>query len=281
MVKYLSYNGDLVKSEQFGFSVNNRSFCYGDGFFETIRCCNSKPLFLENHYERAIRALNALKFDIPDFFSKRYFEQNIIRLLKINRIYKGARIRLAIFRKEGGFYTPQSNQPEFIINAAPLEPDIYKLNEKGLKVEIFDDLLKTRNVLSSFKTSSSLMFVLAGLWRKENKYEDCFILNDSGKIIEALASNIFLCKGDVLFTPSLKSGCVDGTMRKKIIEIALSKGLIVKEPEGFTEKSMFDADEVFVTNAIQGINWVGAFRDKRYYHVHSSMLIEQLNKMIK
>jgi branched-chain amino acid aminotransferase len=37
------------------------------------------------------------------------------------------------------------------------------------------------------------------------------------------------------------------------------------------------ADEVFFTNAIRGINWVGAYRTKRYQNNMSRRLVVLLN----
>jgi branched-chain amino acid aminotransferase len=39
------------------------------------------------------------------------------------------------------------------------------------------------------------------------------------------------------------------------------------------------ADEVFLTNAVDGIRWVGAFREKRYYRDMSQKLVNLLNQL--
>lgn len=80
-------------------------------------------------------------------------------------------------------------------------------------------------------------------------------------------------------TPSLDQGCVAGTMRTEIMKIAGKLGMRVVEAAVRPEE-MEIAEEVFFTNAIHGIQWVSAFRKKRYFNSRAKRLLEELNKMI-
>ena len=39
-------------------------------------------------------------------------------------------------------------------------------------------------------------------------------------------------------------------------------------------------DELFLTNAIKGIEWVVAYRGKRYFNKATKEIVEQLNKLV-
>ncbi len=280
MGKYVCNNGTLCLSDTPVIAVNNRAFNYGDGVFETIRCLSSEPLFFDKHYARLVNSLAILSIELPSEYSENYFRFHINRLLQKNRIYKGARVRLTVFRESGGFYSPKTNKACFVITAGELPEEKYTLNTKGLNAGIFKENKKPVNKLSGIKSCNSLFFVLAGLWRQQQELDDCFIVNDKGRIVEGLSSNVFLVKNNVLFTPSISSGCVTGTMRRTVMELAENQGVSTKEVDGFTEGNLKIADEVFFTNAIQGIRFVAGIEDRRYYHKMASFLVNELNSKI-
>jgi branched-chain amino acid aminotransferase len=85
-------------------------------------------------------------------------------------------------------------------------------------------------------------------------------------------------KGRNIYTPSLDDGCLDGVMRSKIIGIALNLNYIVFEDAHINETNLLDADELFLTNAINGIKWVGAYKTKRFYNDSAKLFISVLNK---
>ena len=53
-----------------------------------------------------------------------------------NKITKGGKVRLAVFRSGSGSYKPETNMPLFIIEAHHFDNNEYVINEKGLTVDI-------------------------------------------------------------------------------------------------------------------------------------------------
>ncbi len=281
MSKYICYNGELRLSSQEQLFCDNRSFLYGDGFFETIRCLNSVPLFFSSHYYRILTSLDALEMEKSEKLSEAYLNHQIVRLLQNNRIYKGARARITFFRNSGGLYTPDDNSVSFIITVSTLSDEYFQLRESGLNVGIYSKLKKPVNELSALKTTNALFYILAGKWKKENSYDDCLLMNLEGKIIEGLSSNIFLIKDKVLFATTDDCGCVQGVMRRNVLEIANSLKIRVVLVHGFTVDNLIQADEILFTNAIQGINFVSGFQTRRYYNRVAKKLIESLNILVQ
>ena len=94
--------------------------------------------------------------------------------------------------------------------------------------------------------------------------EERCCLNEKKQLVEAINGNIFLVNGTTILTPALTEGCIKGFIRKKVIE-ALKKDPNYSLEE--TEISPFElqkADEVFITNAIIGIQPVTNYRRKTY-----------------
>jgi len=276
---YINFNGFLYEEDEKVFTVNNRAFKYGDALFETIRIINGEPCFLEDHFMRLKKGMEVLKMHAGTI-SFNELKDQIVRLIEKNHIKKGGRVRLTVFRSSEGFYTPEGDEAKsYVIEASPLQEDIYELNEKGISIDIYNELKRTRNVLSQIKTTNNIPHVLTGIYKRENNLDDCIVLNDHDRIVEAISSNIFLYKNNNLYTPSLDEGCMDGVMRRQVLKIA--KELKINVFEGMVNGSMLlHADELFLTNAIKGIEWVVAYRGKRYFNKATKEIVEQLNKLV-
>jgi len=280
--KYISYNGTIILSDEFKPEFNNRAFQYGDGLFETMHTLGTEVQFFYEHIERLIRSMKVLKMEVPVRFSidTLGLQKEITRLLTKNRIYNGGRVRLTVFRQSGGFYSPENNEVNYLIQTEHLKTKQYELNTQGYNIDIFEDIQKPINVLSGLKVTSSVFYVMAGIFKSENKLDECLIINERGNIVEGVSANVFIVKENNIFTPSLKSGCLDGIMRKKVIDIAKSEGLTVYDEIPIQLADIMAADELFFTNAITGIKWVLGFKQRRYFNKIAKQLSDKLNETV-
>jgi branched-chain amino acid aminotransferase len=64
-------------------------------------------------------------------------------------------------------------------------------------------------------------------------------------------------------------------MRRVVMDIAASEGIPVVEAQ-ISPEIMKQADEIFCTNAVQGIQWVMGYKQKRYFNRISRILQERL-----
>lgn len=274
---FILYNGKYHLKDEFGLSFKNRAFCYGDGLFETMHANGTEIQFFEDHMIRLKYGMKILKMEIPTIIESGIIEKEIIKLLHKNKLYQGVRIRLSVFRNDGGKYTPADNNISYLVETEYIENDHYELNQKGFIIDIFNDIKKPVNQFSNLKTSNSLLYVMAGLYSKEKKLNDCILLNEKGNIIEGISSNIFLIDGSTISTPTLKDGPVAGIMRKQILKIADSVGFKINHESSLTIENLLNADEAFFTNSISGIRWILAYKEKRYYNHNAKKLIDKLN----
>ena len=83
----------------------------------------------------------------------------------------------------------------------------------------------------------------------------------------------------MLYTAPLSEGCVSGVMRNVIMEIAQANRIAVYEVP-LPLSILLNSDEIFLTNAVNGITWVSAYRQKRYFSQTARKLNELLNKMV-
>lgn len=274
---YINFNGEIVPADTKLLPVANRAFKYGDGLFESMRMLKGQLKFADMHADRLQRGMKALKIDgysqMDAYFLKEKAEQ-----LSIRNKSKHGRLRLTVYRDSGGFYTPSQNKSGYCLEFTPADEPRYFLNEKGLIVDIFTDLPKPSNYLSNIKTCNSLVYVMAGLYKAQNNLDEVFLLNQNGFLCEASSSNVFVLYQNHLYTPALSEGCVEGVMRQVIINIAKKSNIPVTEAQ-INPEILYEADEVFLTNASKGIQCVMGYGIKRYFNRVSKVFMDELNKL--
>src|SRR5690606_36521549 len=106
----ININGELLLASKSGLSVNNRAYKFGDSLFEFMRVADGKILFPEDHYSRLVKGMKVLEYDVPGHWDQAFMKKEIAKLLPENGVNTGGRIRLTVFRKSEGLYTPTSNE---------------------------------------------------------------------------------------------------------------------------------------------------------------------------
>ena len=273
---FVNNNGVLINVETYALKSGNRGHLYGDGLFESIRVINGELTNFSNHYNRLIDGMHILKMKCQASFTEEFLRAQIYQLLEQNNITKGGKIRLSIDRKQGGTFLPKTNEVDFFIEATPLPHNEYRLNEAGYTIDLYEDIKKPITILSNYKTKNCLVYILSKLTAKEKGVDELLIQNDKMGIIEGSSANLFVVSNGVLYTPSLDLGCLGGTMRMQIINIAIANNIKIYECN-ITPQNLLVADEIFLTNAIQGLIWVGGYRTKRYFNTISNQLVDLIN----
>jgi len=273
---YINFNGEILPADSKLLSVANRSFKYGDGLFESMRMLKGHLKFADLHADRLQRGMKALKIDGYSQMDT-YFLKQIAEQLAARNKAKHGRLRLTVYRDAEGLYTPSQNKAGYCLEFTPADEPRYFLNEKGLIVDIFTDLPKPLNYLSNIKTCNSLTYVMAALYRSQNNLDEAFLLNQNGFLCEATSANVFIWYQNHLYTPALSEGCVEGVMRQVIINIAKKNDIPVTEAQ-INPEILYEADEVFVTNASRGIQSVMGYGIRRYFNRLSKGLMDELNK---
>ena len=272
----ININGELHSSET-QLSVFNRSFLYGDGVFESLKIVNNKILFFEDHYFRLMASLRIVRMEIPMKFTMEYLESEVLTLVKSLNIQNSARVRLTVFRNEGGFYAPKDNSVSFIITSSPLENAMYSFEEKDYEVDLYKDFMVTKQLLSTLKTTNKIIHVTASVFAKENALANCLLVNTDKNVIEATNGNLFMLTGNTLITPPIAEGCLNGVMRKQILALAKKQENIQVVEAPISPFELQKADELFITNVISGIQPITKYRKKDFAIDFSKKILVNLN----
>ncbi|WP_442590453.1 aminotransferase class IV [Pedobacter sp. AW31-3R] len=276
--EYILHNNQFVEINQPILTGKNRGFRYGDGLFETMLMSGGKLKFPELHADRLQAGMNALKMEGGVLFDAYFLKQKTAELCKKNKLKDNIRFRLSVYRDGEGLYTPESNRTGYMLEATPLEHAGYELNKKGLIIDVFDEISKPVDKFSNYKTSNSLLFVMAGLYKKQNRLDEAFILNQHGFLCESISSNVFVVYDKQVYTPGLSEGCVAGVMRNAVMQMAKTNNISIIEAQ-INPEVLKEAEEVFITNATSGIRWVMGYGKKRYFNEVTKSLSTLLNAL--
>jgi len=222
----------------------NRSFLYGDGFFETFTLLDGVCARFHLHYERIRHSFQILQMDWNEDWDQAYFEKKL-KTEASNFETPLLKVRILFYRNSSGTYMPDANEANYYFK---LEP--YTAHSKSIiRAGIYPMATKPCNFLSSIKSTSCLMFVMAAKYAKEKGWDEVIILNEYGRVCEALSSNIFIKKDHVYITPPISEGCIDGVNRRAFIH---------EKPEGIIVERPIEVDELkeghlFFSNAVRGM----------------------------
>ena len=252
------YNSQVLPIEEIPFSYKNRGFRYGDGLFETIVTGNAQVNLLPFHINRLFTACKFLKLTPPPINVASLAE--MIQSLKAENSIEGkARVRLQVWRNEGGLYDPISSKSSFLMEANPNSSKFYDVLEK---VDISSHAKVIYHQLSFAKTISAMPYIIASLEKTEKGLDDIFITDQMGYVAESSAANIFWVKDHLFYTPDLQTGCIAGVMRAHLMDLLPQHGFEVKEVLEFP-KNLSKAEAIFTTNA-SGIRWVREFQGRTF-----------------
>jgi branched-chain amino acid aminotransferase len=262
MPGWLIHNGKFFRDDELLLSANNRSFRYGDGIFETLRLSRGRVPLWDLHQQRLFHSLGVLGFQIPKLFTPDFLLHQTQALIKKNNL-TNARIRITLYRGNGGLTDKTDQTPGFIIQSWPAESDAVSMNINGLQIGIYNDAKKAEDQFSSLKTNSFLPYVQAALFARDMKWNDALVLNSNNRIADSSIANVYWVKDGRIFTPPVSEGPIAGVMRRYLLE----NTLIHEQP--LTEEELLQADEVFLTNAFRGIQWV-AFVGEHALHTNNT-----------
>ena len=231
------HNDRYVDAVQARVSADDRGFRFGDGLFETIAVYGGKPYQIDWHMERLQAGLAALK--IPQTLN---LKPETLETIKRNNITEGF-ARIMISRGEGSIgYLPKPNiKPTILIEAFPRTEPLPQPATLFRSSHIKPPL---ESLPTNMKLAQGVNSTLARLEAQENGCFEALQVNAQGHLCEASSANLFWVKKGIVYTPSLSTGCLNGSTRAALMRI--TKVHQVKDPP----TALHEADEVFLTNCV-------------------------------
>jgi branched-chain amino acid aminotransferase len=267
---YLFFNNKFYPSDTPIFIADNKAFRYGLLVFETMRYSNGQLFFWEAHFNRLEKAAQLLGIVFPKYFTAPILKQHILKLVEKNKLAH-ARIRVTLCKGGGGLFENEVDAFNVLVETYPLPNPLYSINSNGLDICLYTDMQKTTDAVSNYKTGNHLIYQLAAQYAKNNKCNEALIGNIHNHYCDSTISNLFIVKENVIYTPPLSDGCIDGIMRNYILQ----KEKNIQE-QSLDTAAILNADEVFLTNTVRGIQWVKQLNSKKFTATVCSQLFEKI-----
>ena len=255
------FNGQWIDAASPAIPVDNRSFRYGAGMFETIRFVQETAPLWDRHMQRLLKSCFELGWTLPALFTTDRLQQDVIRVLRKNKITGSARVRITASHGLGGLFDGDGKMA-FLIEAWPLDPGRQTFNNNGWVIGCYEPARKSADSLSRIKSTSALIYAQAAAFAKAEKWNDALVLNTNGHLADSCIANVFLIKGDQIITTDSAQGAIEGILQNWLID-QLQPAFSV-ERRAIHPTELLAADEVFLTNALFGIRWVGRLGDRHF-----------------
>jgi len=267
-------NDRVVPAEQAKVSVFDHGFLYGDGIYETMRAYEGVVFMIDEHIQRLYRSASLIGLDIGK--SADEIKLAIFEILQANKL-RDAYIRLTISRGEGpiGLDPALCNTPTFVVMAHEFRNYPRSYYDAGLKLIISSVKRNLREAINpQIKSLNFLNNILAKIEAIKAGADEALMLNADGHLTEGTISNIFFVKDEILCTPSVECGILDGITRAVVLDLATRKGVAVREGI-FVPEDLFTASETFITNSTMEVMPVGKVGDRRFNVGEVSRLLHQ------
>jgi branched-chain amino acid aminotransferase len=272
---WINYNGSLPPSGTPFLDAGSRAFRYGDGLFETMLVQKDQIRLAGYHFDRLFSGMGFLRFAIPPGFTRERLTREVLELCDRNGGLSLSRVRLVVFRNEGGIFDGANSDPHYVIESWPLPENAPELPPKDLVIDVFPEGRKACDPLANLKSNNYLLYLLAARYAGEYRLDDCLVLNSRDTLADTVIANLFYFREGRCYTPPLSDGGVAGVMRRHLLAAMPGAGFTVEE-KTVTVPDLLAADEVFLSNAIRGIRCVAAFRETRYTNILTTTLYQKL-----
>lgn len=227
----------------------DRGLSYGDGVFRTLRIAGGKPRWWHEHLAKLAEDCARLRLGPPDSAE---FDQDLARLAPLP---DNGVLRLTVTRGEGarGYRPPPSCRCTRIVACWEAEPPRQDLT--GLTARVCDLRLGHQPALAGIKHLNRLENVLARAEWDDPAIDEGVLLDQGGRVVSGVMSNLFIWHGGCLQTPRLDTCGVAGVARSRLMRRARTEGIAVREAD-FGLDALLGADEVMLSNSLWGLRRV-------------------------
>lgn len=247
MLVYL--NGHFVPRDQALISVFDHGFLYGDGIYETMRAYKGRIFLLDKHLTRLRHSAEAISLQLP--LPPEKIADALAESLRVNKLHE-AYVRIQVSRGPGeiGLDPALCSTPTMVITVRSFKDYPIEQYEKGVSVMI----VKTRRnhplaLNPAIKSTNFLNNILAKIESLHAGAYEAIMMNTEGDVAEGTISNIFIVKKNVLITPHVDTGILEGVTRGLVLHLGKKQHIQTREIR-VRPKDLQDADECFITNTV-------------------------------
>lgn len=273
---FVSFNHRIIAAAEAKISALSSAALYGSGVFTSLAIYNGKPFQWKKHWRRLAENAEKLNLRLDAEFTEEAIQNSLSGLIGENNLTDG-RARIAFFDEAaGGVWTFETaRRASLLITTGDFRPV-----PEELSLTLSPYPINSKSPLAGVKSGNYLENLLALEQARSRRFDEAIRLNERGETASASMANLFWIKDETIFTPSLETGCLEGTTRGFVIELAKELGFeIYTTAEPFAELRL--ADEIFITSAGIGIGKVRRVDGEAYSDEITSRLRQEFAARIR
>ncbi len=244
---YVLTERGVLRCEQVTYPMEERGLQFGDGVYEVVSLYNGAYIWLQEHLDRLYRSAAAIRLSVP--FAPEELSERLEQLRRMNDVHEDAILYLQVTR--GSFPRnhafPTENRPNLY---AYIHPMARKTDEMTHGVRA----ILTKDVRWEYCYIKSLNLLPNVLAKQEAVERGAFeaILHRDGVVTEGSSSNMFLVKGETVYTHPATERILNGIVRTKVKQFCADLGIPLIE-KAFSVHDIAEADELFLTSTTSAI----------------------------
>jgi branched-chain amino acid aminotransferase len=245
MHRYILHNDQIHEASEPVLSPGQVGLLAGWGVFSTLHVAGGVLFAWERHWARMTKDAALLRVPLPDAERVR---QGLLKLVEANKAYD-ATLRVVIVRNSGSVWEgpPTGRSSDVIALTADLK-------DWGAGVKL-SYVANARHAGCMFAGTKILSWALNLTWVEEaheKGFDEVILLNERGEVSECTSANVFIAKGDKVWTPPLSSGCLPGVTRDILLHEIKVSGYEIGE-KALLPAEVEQADDAFITSTTRAL----------------------------
>ena len=269
------YNNKTIPSESACIKHNDRGFTLGHGLFETILVKKGTTPAIDYHWHRLETSAPLIGITLP--FSKQELTRMLSALINENNLQDktaGARVTVTHGESARGILPVTPPPPNFVISVFE-----YTHSPKADFSALIATTRKNEHTIAArVKSISYLDNILAKQEAMSQGYDEAILLNTASNVADGAITNIFMVNNNLIYTPMIADGALPGVIRSILLELNAEFPIIEKS---ISADELLSADEVFLTNALMGIQPVSQINSTKYQVSSTSLAIAEKLRTVK
>ena len=274
-------DGELVPWREAKTHVLTHTLHYGMGVFEGIRAYETgagTALFrLEDHTRRLFGSAHILNMPMP--FDRETVNRACLAAVRENGLASAYIRPMCFYGTEGMGLRADKLKTHVMVAAWAWGSYLGQAAlEEGIRIKTSSFSRHHVNItMCKAKANGNYMNSMLALQEAVAAgYDEALLLDHEGYVAEGSGENIFIVRGDILYTPELSSA-LEGITRDTIIRFAEERGVSVREKR-MTRDEVYLADEAFFTGTAAEVTPIRELDGRRIGNGRRGPLTEQLQK---
>lgn len=260
MARHIMLNGEIQPSSQPCLTHDNRGLLMGDSFSIKLRGNSCFVYDFKSYFQTIEKMIELYGMVADDYFCAKILANDIMLLLRKNRIYKEFAVTITLFRNNEG---QEPNSFSTLLSVESIDQEFYQLNKNGIFTDIF---VAGQDIMSSPNPKLFIQLRCKEII-KENNLDDIIITSNDGIYRHGLNSDIFFMKDNTLIAATKHNlSSANSVFSAKLEELAHTKLEMEVIHKEMQKSELKNIDAMFLADPILGIRWVVGLGRERFYH---------------